>query len=113
MVCSVRKGKVAERAAAHYLSELFGVKCRRGQQFAGSPESPDVVGIEGLHIEVKNCQQLNIDKALEQSVNDSASHEVPIVFHRKNRKRWKITFYADDLLQFLDTCDNVIDKKEA
>ena len=37
-----RKGKAFERQVAHILSDN-GFPARRGQQFAGSPDSPDVV----------------------------------------------------------------------
>ena len=52
MVNSRNKGKSGELELAHELERLWGVSARRGQQFSGSPDSPDVVtGIPGLHIE--------------------------------------------------------------
>ena len=103
------KGKLGELEAAHYLSGLFRLPVRRGQQFRGGADSPDVVGLLGLHVEVKRVERLNVDAALEQSARESGTNEVPLVLHRSNRKRWKMTFYGDDLLRFLDAAGTLIE----
>jgi hypothetical protein len=60
-----------------------------------------VVGIPGIHIEVKRVQALNIDKALRQAQNDAKDNETPIVAHRKNGEKWKITMDAEDWFELL------------
>jgi hypothetical protein len=40
---SRQKGKRGEREAAAELGQLLGVDARRGVQYQGGPESPDVV----------------------------------------------------------------------
>lgn len=90
------KGKVGERELARKLNELFGSECRRGQQYSGLDGS-DVVGLDGVHLEVKRVEKLNVYSAIEQSERDSKETEVPVVFHRKNHKRWLVTCYLDDL----------------
>jgi hypothetical protein len=102
------KGKAGELEAAHYLAHLFRQPVRRGQQFRGGADSPDVIGLEGLHIEVKRVERLNLDAAMEQSARETAVNEVALVIHRTNRKRWKFSFYADDLLRFLDAANSLI-----
>ena len=99
MTNSRKKGKAGELEAAHLLASLFHCPVRRGQQFHGGADSPDVVGLDGLHIEVKRVQQLNLHAALEQSAREAASGEVPLVLHRVNQQRWKITIYADDVIR--------------
>jgi len=74
---------------------------RRGQQFCGSNGDADVVGIPGIHIEVKRVQALNIDRALKQAQNDAKDGETPIVAHRKNGEKWKITMDAEDWFRLL------------
>jgi hypothetical protein len=74
---------------------------RRGQQFCGANGDADVVGIPGIHIEVKRVQALNIDKALRQAQNDAKDNETPIVAHRKNGEKWKITMDAEDWFELL------------
>lgn len=59
----------------------------------------DCEGLEGIHVEVKRVEQLNIDTAMEQSVRDletKKEKKLPVVFHRKNRKKWKATMYFED-----------------
>ncbi len=104
------KGKAGELEAAHYLADLFKLPVRRGQQFRGGADSPDVVGLRRLHVEVKRVEKLNLDTELEQSAREAGTHEVPILLHRSNRRRWKLTFYADDLLRFLEAAGTLIDE---
>ena len=94
MTNSRRKGKEGELALAHFL-EKYGFGSRRGQQYNGSDGSADVVGVRGLHIECKRVERLNIDDALAQATKDARDGEIPIVFHRKNRTKWKVTLSAD------------------
>ena len=47
------KGKRGERMAAKKFRE-HGFDTRRGVQYQGGPDSPDVVGPEGLHIEASS-----------------------------------------------------------
>ena len=79
-----------------------GFTARRGQQFAGGTDSPDVVceALKGLHMEVKCVQALNLDKACEQAERD-AGRKAWIVAHKKDRKHWKVTMSADTFFQLL------------
>ena len=86
---SKRKGAVGEREIAAYLRE-HGFDAHRGQQYKGSPDSPDVTGLDGFHIEVKRVERLNIYQALAQAVRD-CGNKIPIVIHRRNRDEWKVT----------------------
>lgn len=89
MVNSRNKGKSGELELAHELERLWGVSARRGQQFSGSPESPDVVtGLPGLHIECKRTETLRLYDALAQCKRDAGPDEIPVVCHRRNRGRW-------------------------
>ena len=98
---SREKGKRGEREFAAVLCERFGLQARRGVQYSGSPDSPDVVGTwPGTHAEVKRVENLDIDKAVEQAVRD-AGLDTPFVAHRKNGKPWLITVRLDDLSTFL------------
>jgi Holliday junction resolvase len=95
------KGKRGEREWAKYLNDHFGLQARRGIQFSGSPDSPDVVGSwDGTHTEVKRVENLDLDKAIEQAVRD-AGGKVPYVAHRRNNKPWLITVRAEDWAEFV------------
>jgi Holliday junction resolvase len=98
---SRNKGKVGEREFAALLRE-HGFDARRGQQFAGGTDSPDVVSaaLDWLHIEVKRVQHLNLAEACAQASRD-AGGKPWIVAHRKNRGPWFITLDSDTLYEFL------------
>lgn len=105
MINSKKKGAAGEREFANYCKE-FGLDVRRTAQYNGKEldSKADVVGIPGIHVEVKRVEQLNIHKAMEQANRDSGdSNEIPIVAHRKNNTKWLITMNAKDWFKlFLD-----------
>ena len=84
------KGKRGELEAANLLKG-YGYEARRGQQYAGINGDADVVGLPGIHIEVKRVETLNISEAMAQSMRDAKTGELPIVLHRKNRQEWLVT----------------------
>ena len=98
---SRNKGKVGEREFAALLREN-GFDARRGQQFSGSPDSPDIVSdaLGWLHVEVKRVQTLNLAEACAQAKRDSCGKPW-IVAHRKNRGPWFITMDSDALYKLL------------
>jgi hypothetical protein len=98
---SRRKGAVGEREIAKYLREHGFTEARRGQQFKGGADSPDVVGLTGFHIEVKRVERLDLNAAMEQSIRDSAPDETPIVVHRRNNDYWKVTMRLDDFMEVI------------
>jgi len=79
-----------------------GYAARRGQQFAGSPDSPDVVceELSWLHFEVKAVERLNIEDAMDQARRDAGSN-VPVVAHRRRFRRWLVTMDAETFFKFL------------
>lgn len=89
---SRRKGKVGEREFAA-LCRLEGYDARRGQQYSGV-EGEDVIGLPGVHVEVKRVERLNIHEAMSQSLRDAAGKPA-IVAHRRSRGPWLITMPAE------------------
>jgi len=98
---SCDKGKRGERAWRDEL-RAHGYEARRGQQFSGSPDSPDVVcpDLPVFHFEVKAVQRLNVQTAMAQAVED-AGEKIPVVAHKKSRSGWLITMRADDWFKLL------------
>lgn len=78
---SRNKGAKGELELAEKLRGL-GFKTRRGQQYSGANGDADVVGIDGLHIECKRVERLDLDGAMEQSINDARVGEIPVVVCR-------------------------------
>ena len=74
----------------------YGYACRRGQQYCGGNGDPDVVGLPGIHPEVKRNERLNIYDAVAQARSDAKSGLLPVVFHRKNHCDWLVTMQLYD-----------------
>ena len=87
---SREKGKRGELEAARVLKE-YGYETRRGQQYSGATGDADVVGLPGIHLEIKRVEKLSISKAMKQSIRDARDGELPVVMHRKNRETWLVT----------------------
>ena len=99
MVNGKRKGKAGELEAVR-LCKSEGYECHRTAQFCGNSEegAADIVGLPGIHVEVKRVERLTIDEALEQSSRDAEKTDkaVPIVLHRRNNTPWKVTMDAHE-----------------
>ena len=65
------KGKRGELEAAAFLT-VNGIPARRGCQFSGSPDSPDIVSdyLRGVHFEVKRTQRTDLEAWLAQAEHD-------------------------------------------
>ncbi len=101
MINSKNKGKRGELEVAALLRG-FGYEARRGQQFSGGGDSPDVVhSVKGFHIEVKYTEAFNAYKAMEQAENDCKKKDTPIVFYRKKRKRWMVLIDAEKFMKLI------------
>ena len=98
---SRNKGKRGELEAAHLLRD-HGYDARRGQQFSGANGDADVVGLPGIHLEVKRVEKLNIESAVEQSIRDAREGEKPAVLHRKNRKKWLVTMPFEEWIELYE-----------
>ena len=92
------KGKRGERELAAVLRS-YGYDCRRGVQYHGGPDSEDVIGLPGVHIECKRVERLNIRQAMAQSAGDAGPEEIPVVCHRRNRSEWLVTMRLDDWIR--------------
>ena len=98
---SREKGKRGERQWRDVL-RAEGYRARRGQQFAGSPESPDVIcdDLDWAHFEVKFVERLNVYEAMAQAQRDCGAC-IPILSHRRNCWPWLVTITADTFFKFL------------
>lgn len=121
---SREKGKRGERQWRDEL-RANGYAARRGQQFRGSPDSPDVVcdSLPWIHFEVKAVERLNIVEAMEQARRDCAEpkmvgdgprgpdersgldgrglRKVAIVAHRRSFRPWLVTMEAETFFRLL------------
>ena len=98
MVKSRNKGARFEREVAGILRDN-GFEARRGCQFAGGQDSPDVVSDFPFHIEAKFVEKLNLANALEQAKRDSGGNEYCVI-HRKKNQECMITMPLDQFLKY-------------
>ena len=92
------KGRNGEFELAKLIRDTWGYEVKRGQVFN---HQSDMIGLKGVHPEVKRVEKLNIHKAMEQAREESKKRldGVPCVFHRINREGWLVTM---DLETFMD-----------
>ena len=97
------KGARGEREFRDWLIER-GHAARRGQQFAGGHDSPDVITDldDHWHVEVKRTEALRLHDAIDQAVTDAAPGRTPVVMFRTNRKPWLAILRAEDLLRLVE-----------
>lgn len=92
---SRNKGARGERELANLLSDLWGYRVHRGKVFYGES---DMVGLDGIHPEVKRVERLNVPQAMAQAVEEAGKRQdgLPTVFHRRNRGEWLVTMRLTD-----------------
>lgn len=102
MVNSRAKGKRGELLWRDILREAGWSDARRGQQFAGGTESPDVVGgPAGFHCEVKLRENHAPWDAMAQAEHDAGDGEIPYVAMKRNHKPWLVVLRAEDFLRLV------------
>lgn len=93
------KGRRGELELARYLQEHGIADARPGVPLNYGKE-PDVTGIDGLHIECKRHEKLEISKWYEQAKTDAERMQdgKPAVIYRQNRRQWMIVLSLSDYL---------------
>lgn len=97
---SKRKGKVGEREVAELARDCGFPSARRGQQRSGV-DCADVIGIPGVHVEVKRTERLNLRSAVAQARRDANTGEIPAVLSRWSGGGWLAVVPADWLFRLL------------
>jgi Holliday junction resolvase len=95
------KGARGEREWRDQL-RTAGFDARRGQQFAGGSDSPDVVcpDLPGLHFEVKRVEAGNPYVWMQQAMRDAGT-KMPVVAHKRNGQQWLVVLNADDFFTLI------------
>lgn len=99
---SQRKGKSGELELSNFFNGR-GYNTHRGKSMSYGTE-PDIVGLPGVHCEVKRVERLDLSAAIAQAVRDAGRFKdgVPAVFHRKNREGWLVTMRLDDWMKLYE-----------
>lgn len=93
-----KKGRNGELELVKVLND-YGFQVTPGRVLTFGSE-PDIVGLKGIHIEVKRVERLNVSEAMKQAVRDSEKFNdgMPCLFHRRNRESWLVTMRLGDFL---------------
>ena len=110
------KGKRGELEFAKYIVERFrgtsingeAVAARRGQQFRGGLEQPDIITNLPVHFEVKRTERLRLYDAVDQAMRDGG--DAAVVAHKANHKPWVAILPMDAFLNLL--ADRISEDKE-
>ena len=96
---SKRKGKAGELEIVRAL-KACGYDVRRTAQYCGNTgEAADVVGLPGIHIEVKRVERLNLSEAMSQAIRDAKAGLMPAVFHRRSNAPWMVSMLLEDWIR--------------
>lgn len=108
---SQRKGADGERELAELLRG-YGYDIRRGGSLSFG-EVPDLMGMPGIHIEVKRVERLNVGDAMDQAIRDTdIFHDgAPTLFHRRNRQPWLVTMRLEDWINLYQQTDDLTTKQ--
>jgi len=97
-VNSRAKGARFERELAGIFRD-YGFNSRRGQQYCGANGDADVIGLPGIHVEAKRCEQIRMEDWMAQASHDAREDELPAVFHKKNHCDILVTMKLDDWMK--------------
>jgi len=99
---SRQKGKAGEREAAAVLQQHWNAsEARRAQQFCGAAGDADLLGLPGLHCEVKRYAAIGALKFLEQAERDATPGTVPFVMMRQDGDtEWAVMLRPSDVPEF-------------
>lgn len=113
---SKQKGARFERLLASKFREQGYSDARRTAQYCGNTgDASDVVGLPGLHIEAKHCEQMRLYEWMSQAKRDaeaSGTGNLPAVFHKKNHADILVTMTLEDWFNLYREWDAGFDLKE-
>lgn len=105
---SKARGKRGELNLVHALRHAGFPEARRTAQYCGKAGTSDVTGLNGIHVEVKNVERLNIWEALLQSKRDSEADgngDIPAVFFKRNYTGWYVAGPLPDFIRLYASSD--------
>lgn len=113
---SKQKGKRGELELVHEFRK-YGYETARSVQYNGKAEDgqPDVVGLEGIHVECKFTNALRLYDAIKQAKRDSETtnrEELPVVFHRKSREDWVAIMPLDTFFTLYKSYENTMEENK-
>ena len=77
-----------------------GYDAERGcQLYQKGSEIADVIGLPGIHQEIKFTEKMSLRTWMRQAINDARPNEIPIVAHKQSLMDWLVTMRASDFFR--------------
>ena len=99
-----QKGREGQKEVVDLIKQYMGFTDDEVRSNPASVTGEDIILSENARekfnfsIEVKRVEKLNIDTAYEQAVSNAGKY-IPLVVHRKNGKKWLVTFDFETFLE--------------
>ena len=100
------KGRWAEEEFASFCRTHGHPEAHRhGQGFRqGSIFNADILGVPGIHFEIKRQERLRLPEWYAQAVRDSTGGDaMPVVAFRQNRQPWMVALSASDFFRLYNS----------
>ena len=99
---SKKKGSAGELELAHFLTD-HGFPARRGMQFQGTPDSPDIIcdSLKTYSLECKRTEKALLYPWMEKAMEDAGADQTPVICHRRSRGEWLAILRLEDLLKMI------------
>ena len=106
-----RKGRAAELELVGILND-HGIPARPGEPMNYGSEA-DIVGVAGVHVEVKRAEQLRLPEWLSQAERDAQRFGGwPCLFFRRSRERWRVVVPLELWITMYQAWEEVNDSEE-
>ena len=80
----------------------FNIQARRGQQYAGGGNSPDVItDLADIHFECKRMERSQPYEWMAQAMGDCPLGSIPVVAHRQNDREWIAILRLEDFIKIV------------
>lgn len=97
-----QKGATAEREVVTLLKTAGWKNATRTSDGRHQHARGDIAhGPQGVHIEIKRHERLNVPQAFTQLTQDAKELDLPVLVHRPSRHEWMATLPLEELLALL------------
>ena len=110
------KGKRGELFVKNLFKENGYDASRSAQHCGKTGQAADVIGVPGVHVEVKFQERMMLYDWMAQAVRDSEAEgkgNFPTVFHKQSRKDLLVTMRFEDWIELYKVWESPVSQKEA
>jgi hypothetical protein len=98
------KGGVGEREVVA-IAHAHGLTSARRNFMSGGQGGGDIIGVPGIHLEVKRQETCSIWQWIKQATDEADGTDIPVVAFRRNGSGWQAVLPLDELLALIAARD--------